>query len=119
VGRRQRRRSGGGSERDAGTTDYTDAEGNVLTLRDRVSGGTLRKLSSLDARPAASADDRWQRREELLFERLTVRWTIAGLPIDAQRELLGRYRMADTEMRAWVRRTIDAHLSEKQPEALA
>jgi hypothetical protein len=91
----------------------------VLTLRDRLSAGTLRKLSSLDARPAASADDRWQRREELLFERLTVRWTIAGLPLDAQRELLGRYRMADTETRAWVRRTIDAHLSEKQPEALA
>ena len=122
MGRRQRRRSRGegeaGTQPPAATTDYGDAEGNVLTLRDALSAGTLRKLSALDSRPAASADDRWQRREELLFERLTVRWTIAGLPLDSQRELLGRYRMADSETRAWVRGTIDAHLSEKQPEAL-
>ena len=122
MGRRQRRRARGGGEPDdgapAGTTDYTDAEGNVLTLRDRLSAGTLRKLDAIDARPAASADDRWQRREELLFERLAVRWTIAGLPLEAQRELLGRYRMADSETRRWVRGTIDAHLGEKQPEAL-
>jgi hypothetical protein len=121
MGRRQRRRSRGQDEPpagpDAGSTDYTDAEGNVLTLRDRLSAGTLRKLEALDSRPAASADDRWQRREELLFERLTVRWTIAGLPLDSQRELLGRYRMADSETRAWVRRTIDGHLAERQPEA--
>jgi hypothetical protein len=121
VGRRQRRRSrdepSGAPE--TATTDYTDAEGNVLTLRDRLSAGTIDKLGALGARPAASADDRWQRREELLFERLAVRWTIAGLPLEKQDELLGRYRMADSETRAWVRRTIDAHLSEKQPEALA
>jgi hypothetical protein len=121
MGRRQRRRARGQDEPaagpDAGSTDYTDAEGNVLTLRDRLSAGTLRKLEALDSRPAASADDRWQRREELLFERLAVRWTIAGLPLDSQRELLGRYRMADSATRAWVRRTIDAHLAERQPEA--
>ena len=123
MGRRQRRRSRAGADPagapDATATDYTDAEGNVLTLRDRLSAGTLRKLGALDARPASSADDRWQRREELLFEHLAVRWTIAGLPLEKQDELLGRYRMADTETRAWVRRTIDAHLSEKHPEALA
>ena len=121
MGRRQRRRA-----RDEGTpagprgdtTDYADAEGNVLTLRDRLSGGTLRELRSLDARPGASADDRWQRREELLFERLVVAWTIAGLPLEGQRELLGRYRMADSGIREWVRRTIDRHLAERQPEAL-
>jgi hypothetical protein len=121
MGRRQRRRARGSGEApaepDAGTTDYADDEGNVLTLRDRLSAGTLRKLSAIDARPAASADDRWQRREELLFERLAVRWTIAGLPLEKQDELLGRYRMADSETRAWVRSTIDAHLAEKQPEA--
>ncbi len=120
MGRRQRRRARTEPSQapDGGTTDYTDAEGNVLTLRDRLSEGTLRKLSSLDARPAASAEDRWQRREEMLFERLAVRWTIAGLPLEKQDELLGRYRIADSETRAWVRRTIDAHLSEKQPGAL-
>ena len=90
----------------------------MLTLRDRLSAGTLRQLATLEARAAASADDRWQRREELLFERLAVTWTIAGLPLEGQRELLGRYRIADSETRAWVRRTIHEHVSEKQPEAL-
>jgi hypothetical protein len=123
VGRRSRRRArssgeGGAGAAGAATTDYPDADGNVLTLRDGLSAGTLRQLRALDARPAATADDRWQRREELLFERLAVRWTIAGLPLESQRELLGRYRMADSDTRAWVRRTINGHLSDKQPEAL-
>ena len=122
MGRRQRRRAHDrgepAAETGGKTSDYTDAEGNVLTLRDRLSGGTLRKLRSLDARPGASADDRWHRREELLFERLVVGWTIAGLPLEGQRELLGRYRIADSDTRAWVRRTIDEHLRERQPEAL-
>jgi hypothetical protein len=122
VGRRQRRRGRDEGEppgkAPAGSSDYADAEGNVLTLRDRLSGGTLRQLRSLDSRPASSADDRWQRREELLFEQLAVRWTIAGLPLEGQRELLGRYRLADSETRAWVRRTIDEHLRERQPDAL-
>jgi hypothetical protein len=123
VGRRQRRRGREGEEPAAeprgSATDYADAEGNVLTLRDRLSTGTLRQLESLESRPAASADDRWQRREELLFERLAVRWTIAGLPLESQKELLGRYRMADSDTRAWVRRTVDEHLRQKQPEALS
>jgi hypothetical protein len=122
MGRRQRRRGRDGGETGAdpgtGTSDYADADGNVLTLRDRLSWGTLRKLRSIDASSSGSVEDRWHRREELLFERLTVRWTIAGLPLDGQRELLGRYRMADAEARAWVRRTIDEHLREHQPEAL-
>ena len=121
MGRRQRRRRDRGEpggEPEVGASDYADPEGNVLTLRDRLSAGTLRKLAALDSRPGATADDRWQRREEMLFERLAVSWTIAGLPLTGQRELLGRYRMADSETRAWVRRTIDAHLRERQPEAL-
>ena len=120
MGKRQRKRSRG----DAGpaaaapvaTSSYTDPEGNVLTLRDSVSAGTARKLHDLDARPAASAEDRWQRREELLFERFAVSWEIAGLPLEGQRELLGRYRMADADTRRWVRATLDAHVREKQPE---
>src|SRR4051794_14191701 len=121
MGRRSRRRTrdeGGAEPTPSETTDYTDADGSVLTLRDGLSSGTLRKLRSIDARPGMTADDRWRRREELLFERLTVTWTIAGLPLEGQRELLGRYRMADSETRSWVHRTIDRHLGEKQPEAL-
>ncbi len=114
MGRRSRRREKQGRPRSAGpvaSTDYADAEGNVLTLRDELSQGTQRQLESLDARPAASAEDRWQRRVEFLFERLAVRWVLAGLPLESQKELLGRYRMASTDERRWVRETIDRHLS--------
>ena len=70
-------------------TDYTDEDGNVLTLRDELTAGTLRQLDELDARPASSGEDRWQRRVEYLFERLALRWEIAGLPLEGQKELLG------------------------------
>jgi hypothetical protein len=116
---RKRARAGDGSgtpKAPAATTGYTDPEGNVLTLRDSVSAGTVDKLRALDAKPAASAEDRWQRREEALFERFAVGWEIAGLPLEGQRELLGRYRMADGDTRRWVRATLDEHVRAKQPE---
>lgn len=116
MGRRQRKRQRGEPAAPVPTTDYRDDEGNVLTLRNAVSAGTAGKLQSLDATPAASSEDRWARREELLFERLAVRWEIAGLPLEGQKELLGRYRMADADTRRWVRETIDSHLREHQPE---
>ena len=97
-------------------TDYTDEDGNVLTLRDELTAGTLRQLDELDARPASSGEDRWQRRVEYLFERLTVRWEIAGLPLEGQKELLGRYRMASTEERRRVRDAIAEHLRTRYPE---
>src|SRR5215207_5117341 len=105
MGRRSRSRAHA-SGAPASTTDYRDTEGNVLTLRDELTAGTLRQVEQLDSKPAASAEDRWQRRAELLFERLTVRWEIAGLPLDKQKELLGRYRMASAEERRWVRETL-------------
>lgn len=100
----------------APTVDYTDPEGNVLTLRQSLSEGTIRKLGEPPASAAASAEDAWRRRTELLFERLAVRWEIAGLPLDDQKLLLGRYRMADAETRQWVRQTIARHLEEHIPE---
>jgi hypothetical protein len=109
VGRRSRRRNQEAKEPVA-TSDYTDAEGNVLTVRDSLSAGTLRQLEKLDASPGASQEDKWQRRGELLFERLAVRWTIAGLPLEGQKDLLGRYRMADADTRRWIRETLEAHL---------
>lgn len=93
-----------------------DADGNTLTLRDALTAGTLRELERLEAKPAATAEDRWQRRVEFLFERLAVRWEIAGLPIESQKELLGRYRMASAEERRWVRGTLAEHLRERYPE---
>ena len=88
----------------------------MLTLRDELSPGTLRALRDLDAKPAASAEDRWQRRVELLFERLAVRWTIADLPIESQKELLGRYRLASSSERQQVRETLAQHLAARHPE---
>jgi hypothetical protein len=119
MGRRSRRRAKQGDRAPAapvGTTDYADDEGNVLTLRDELSAGTLRKLNDLDAKPAASAEDRWNRRVEFLFERLAVRWEIAGLPLEGQKELLGRYRLASSDERQQVRAALAAHLATHHPE---
>ncbi|HEV7845825.1 MAG TPA: hypothetical protein VGO83_06190 [Thermoleophilaceae bacterium] len=115
MGRRARKR-GRSEGPPVGTSDYRDADGNTLTLRDELSAGTLRQLAELDSRPGASAEDRWQRRLELLFERLAVRWEIAGLPLESQRELLGRYRLATSDERRWVRETVTEHLSTRHPE---
>ena len=89
----------------AATVDYTDPEGNVLTLRESLSRGTIAQDRRAAARArAASVDDAWRRRSEALFERLVVSWEIAGLPLEDQKMLLGRYRMADAETQRWVRR---------------
>jgi hypothetical protein len=119
VGSRSRRRARAAGEAGAdaaATTDYRDAEGNLLTLRDELGAGTLRKLGELDAKPAASAEDRWQRRVEFLFERLAVRWEPGGLPLEGQKELLGRYRLASSDERRWVRATLAEHLRARYPE---
>lgn len=88
----------------------------MLTLRDELTEGTLRSLASLQARPGASAEDRWQRRSELLFERLAVRWEISGLPLEGQKELLGRYRMASADERRRVREAIAEHMRTRYPD---
>ena len=103
----------------ASAVEYADAEGNVLRLRESLSRGTLRKLSEGPATAATTTDDAWRRRSEMLFERLAVSWEIAGLPpLDDQKMLLGRYRMADTATQQWVRETIDRHLERYIPELL-
>jgi hypothetical protein len=116
VGRRSRRRQQQTKEPVA-ASEYTDADGNVLTVRDSLSAGTLRELEKLRSSPAASQEDRYQRRGELLFERLVTGWTIAGLPLEGQKELLGRYRMADSDTRRWLRETLEQHVGERYPDA--
>jgi hypothetical protein len=116
MGKRQRKRRRGTGGGEAATSTYPYGEDNSLTLRDELSGGTLRTIEKLDAQPAASADDRWQRRVELLFERLVVRWEIAGLPLDGQKELLGRYRMASAEERRLVREVLAEHIRKRYPD---
>lgn len=102
----------GGAE----VSEYTDDEGNVLVLRQSLSPGTIAKIGEAPAAAAASAEDAWHRRAEMLFERLAVSWEIAGLPLTDQKMLLGRYRMADAETQDWVRHTITAHVERYIPE---
>jgi hypothetical protein len=109
--RKQRR-----PRRKAPLVEYRDDEGNILTLRQSLSAATIAKIGEGPASAAASLDDAWRRRFELLFERLAVRWEIAGLPITDQKMLLGRYRMADATTQQWVRETIALHLDRHIPE---
>jgi hypothetical protein len=109
--RRQRR-----PRQKVATVEYSDPEGSVLTLRQSLSAGTIAKLGEGPATAATTQDDAWRRRSEMLFERLAVRWEIAGLPLDDQKMLLGRFRMADATTQEWVRRTIAEHVERFIPE---
>lgn len=119
MGRRSRRREAPA----APSSDYSDAEGNVLTLRGSLTAGSRRQyaeaLSGSAGSAAADREDAWQRAVELLFERLAVRWVIAGAPIEHQRELLARFRMASPQERAWVREVLREHCSEHFPDVTA
>jgi hypothetical protein len=99
----------------APTSEYTDAEGNVLTLRGSLTPGARREYADILS-GGLYREDAWQRATELLFERLAVAWTISGLEITRQKELLGRYRMATTEERRFVRDTLREHAAEHFPE---
>ena len=69
----------------AATVEYADPEGNMLTLRQSLSAATIAKIGEPPAGDAASLEDAWRRRSEALFERLAVRWEIAGLPLTTRR----------------------------------
>lgn len=103
----------------APTTDYTDPDGNVLTLRGALSPATRRQYAEVAAGSPLSQEDAWQRAVEFLFERLAVRWTIHGAPIERQKELLARYRFASQEERRWIRDVLRDHLAEWFPDMSA
>jgi hypothetical protein len=115
VARRGRRQS----RLRAAASDYADADGNVLTLRGSLTAGSRQQYARALAGNPLSREDAWQRAVELLFERLAVRWKIAGTPIERQRELLQRFRAASPEERAWVRGTLRAHCAEHFPDLRA
>jgi hypothetical protein len=117
MGRRSRRR--GRDTLQAPTSDYTDPDGNVLTLRGSLSPASRGRYAETMAGSPLSQEDAWHRAVELLFEQLAVRWTVAGLPIERQAELLGRLRMATQAERAWVRDTLRAHVAEHFPDVTA
>jgi len=100
-------------------SDYADSDGNVLTLRGSLSPGSRREYERALAGSPLSREDAWQRAVELLFERLAVRWTIAGVPIERQKELLARFRVASAQERSWVRDVLRAHCAEHFPDVSA
>jgi hypothetical protein len=115
VGKRNRR----AQKLKAPTSEYTDAGGATLTLRGALSPATRREYAQTLAGNRLSQEDAWQRAVELLFERLAVRWTIAGAPIERQRELLMRFRVASAEERAWIRTVLREHCAEHFPDVQA
>jgi hypothetical protein len=122
VGKRGRRQERA-EKLAAPDSDYTDAEGNVLTLRGSLTPGARREyaraLTGDTGQAASTQEDAWQRAGELLFERLAVRWVIAGAPIERQRELLTRFRVASAEERAFVRGAMREHCAEWFPDVKA
>jgi hypothetical protein len=102
----------------APTSEYRDVEGNVLALRGSLTPGSRRQYAEVLA-GGLEREDAWQRATELLFERLAVSWTISGLEITRQKELLGRYRMATHDERQFVRDTLREHVAEHFPELQA
>ncbi len=117
MGRRSRQRKS--EQLAAPTSEYRDAEGNVLALRGAMTPATRSGYAAVLAGSPLSQEDAWQRAVEFLFERLAVRWTIAGVPIERQKELLARYRFASVAERLWIRSALREHLAEWFPEMQA
>lgn len=119
---RQRRRQSGSTPRDqlaAPSTTYSDEQaGGQLELRGALSAAARNEYAATLS-GGLSQEDAWQRATELLFEKLTVSWTIAGLRLERQKELIGRYRMASSRERQFVRDSLRAHLSDNFPEMQA
>ena len=119
MGRRSRARAkSGGAPLVAATSEYTDAEGSALVLRGSLTLGARREYADTlaGAGAAATREDAEARAVELLFERLAVRWTIAGASIERPKELLARLRASTPENRAWVRAALREHCAEWFPD---
>lgn len=114
MGRRHRQRE----KLTAPTSQYTDPDGNVLELRGALTPATRRQYAEVLG-GGLDREDAWQRALELLFERLAVSWTIAGVTTAKQKELLARYRMSSQAERQFVRDSLRAHVTEHFPEMQA
>jgi hypothetical protein len=112
MGKRSRR-----EKLKAPESSYADDEGNELVLRGSMTPATRRQYAEVLAGSPLSREDAWQRAVEFLFERLAVRWAIAGAePIERQKELLARFRFASRDERAWIREVLRRHLAEHFPD---
>ena len=102
----------------APTTTYRDADGNELELRGSLTAKARTEYAAVLS-GGLNQEDAWQRATELLFERLAASWTISGLTMTGQRELLQRYRAATQDERRFVRESLRAHLTDNFPELQA
>jgi hypothetical protein len=118
VGKRNRQRAGRIPELKASASTYTDADGNQLELRGSL-GPIARRRYAATLHGGYHRDDAWRRAAEMLFELLTVSWTIHGVRTERQQELLARYRVASTDERQFIRESLRAHLAEHFPDVEA
>ncbi len=119
MGRRSRRQAKGRDAPEAPSEDYSDPDGNVLTLRGSLTLGSRRAYAEALSGNVLSREDARQRAFELLFERLAVRWVIAGVASESQKELLARLRVASPQERDWVRQSLRSHCAEHFPDVQA
>jgi hypothetical protein len=113
MGKRNRQRSK--EQLAAPTSSYAHDDFGVLELRGALTPKTRAEYGDI----GGVREDAWQRQVEFLFERLAVRWTIHDLPIERQKELLGRFRVASADERTWMRAVLREHLAEWFPEMQA
>ena len=119
MGKRSRAR-GRASRLEAPAAEYRSPDGGVvLTLRGALTPKTRREYAATLAGSPLSQEDAWQRGVEFLFERLAVRWEIAGVPTEGQKALLMRYRVASQDERRFVRDALREHVAEHFPELQA
>ena len=115
MGKRSRRR--GAETLRAHESEYRSPGGDVLALRGAMSPATRREYAAALAGSPLSREDAWQRAVEFLFERLAVRWEIAGTePITRQKELLARFRFASQDERRWIREVLREHVADHFPD---
>jgi hypothetical protein len=118
MGKRSRRR--GAETLKAPESEYRSPDGDVLALRGAMTPATRAEYAAVVGGSPLSREDAWQRAVEFLFERLAVRWEIAGTePITRQKELLARYRFASQAERRWIRDALREHLAEWFPDMSA
>jgi hypothetical protein len=97
--------------------EYRDEHGSVLVLRGSMTPATRTQYAEVASGNILSQEDAWQRAVEYLFERLAVRWNIAGTePLTRQKDLLARFRFASAEERRWIREVLREHLAEHFPD---
>jgi hypothetical protein len=98
-------------------SEYRDEHGSLLVLRGSLTPATRQAYAAELHGNVLSQEDAWQRAVEFLFERLAVRWDIAGTePLTRQKELLARFRFASADERQWIRGVLREHLTAHFPD---